>query len=270
MLNMEQVYTIMHYLNDSHVDRIYPVNVAQLNSFQGDSKIMELNNNSFVGINEVQLLVRILKSEDDLSEDESVDLNVSCAFCIDDEGNVPIYEFESLPITFHYDKPSLVSFKIDWNAQMLRESHLLTGVKTLKFGFDQSVHRCFVHSVIFRSSDYRYTLEDLEQAYFDGENYVRDKLNDSKIARGIMDIPEELERYVYMCAGAYAWLIVWEIEAKPMKEPKSESNNYADRLFGAVDKAIQAYLLTYSNDPNVDYIKPFKPNHTHVQWGVKF
>lgn len=57
-----------------------------------------------------------------------------------------------------------------------------------------------------------------------------------------------------MAAGAYAWLTRWEYEAKPMKEPKSESNNYADRLFAQVDDAITKYLSNIENNRNEEYI----------------
>jgi hypothetical protein len=58
-----------------------------------------------------------------------------------------------------------------------------------------------------------------------------------------------------MAGGAYAWLTRWEYEAKPMKEPKSESNNYADRLFTQVDDAITKYLSNIENNRNEEYIR---------------
>lgn len=70
-----------------------------------------------------------------------------------------------------------------------------------------------------------------------------------------MEIPDLLKQYAYMAAGAYAWLTRWEYEAKPMKEPKSESNNYADRLLNQVDDAIKKYLSNIENNRDEEYIR---------------
>ena len=71
----------------------------------------------------------------------------------------------------------------------------------------------------------------------------------------LTDIPDLLQQYAYMAGGAYAWLTRWEYEAKPMKEPKSESNNYADRLFTQVNDAIEKYLSNIENNRNEEYIR---------------
>jgi hypothetical protein len=85
----------------------------------------------------------------------------------------------------------------------------------------------------------------------------------------IKAIPHPLKQYEYMASGAYAWLSQWEFEAKPMKEPKSESNNYADRLLGQVDSALQKYLSTIENDPNKEYVNMKLIGATKLHWGLR-
>ena len=69
-----------------------------------------------------------------------------------------------------------------------------------------------------------------------------------------------------MAGAAFAWLTRWEYEAKPMKEPKSESNNYADRLFGRVDSAIANYLSNIENNRNEEYIQTRLFKVAHSSW----
>ena len=154
MLSMEQVYSIMHYLNDSHVDRVYPVDITELSSFQGNSKVMKLNYNSFVGITDVQFLIRVLP-EDESEEDTEKTLNVTSSFCMDSYGKTPLPPFEDQEETITLGEKKLITFKLDWDSVMAKESHELTGVRSIRFSFDENVYSCFIHSVIFRSSVYR-------------------------------------------------------------------------------------------------------------------
>ena len=72
-----------------------------------------------------------------------------------------------------------------------------------------------------------------------------------------------------MAAGAYAWLTRWEYEAKPMKEPKSESNNYADRLFTQVNDAIEKYLSNIENNRNEEYLNLDHVTYEEITWGIR-
>ena len=112
-----------------------------------------------------------------------------------------------------------------------------------------------IFNIVLRSVDYTYTLSDLITSCHNGYDFVLRRLNNmSNEKQEKKEIPELLQQYVYMAAGAYAWLTRWEYEAKPMKEPKSESNNYADRLFAQVDDAITKYLSNIENNRNEEYI----------------
>ena len=46
-----------------------------------------------------------------------------------------------------------------------------------------------------------------------------------------------------------------ETKVDRVKEPKAESNNYADRLFTQVDDAITKYLSNIENNRNEEYIR---------------
>ena len=70
-----------------------------------------------------------------------------------------------------------------------------------------------------------------------------------------------------MAAGAYAWLTKWEYESKPMKEPQSESNNYADRLLNQVKLALEEYLDNINN-AREDYVNLRLMNSTNIDWGL--
>ena len=86
---------------------------------------------------------------------------------------------------------------------------------------------------------------------------------------GFKEIPKLLKQYIYMAAGAYAWLTRWEYEAKPMKEPKSESNNYADRLFTQVDDAIKKYLSNIENNRDEEYLNLDHVTTEGITWGIR-
>jgi len=59
------------------------------------------------------------------------------------------------------------------------------------------------------------------------------------------------------------------MHAKPMKEPKSESNNYADRLFTQVDDAITKYLSNIENNRNEEYLNLDHVTTGSIRWGIR-
>ena len=54
-----------------------------------------------------------------------------------------------------------------------------------------------------------------------------------------------------------------------MKEPKSESNNYADRLFAQVDDAITKYLSNIENNRNEEYLDLEQVATGDIRWGIR-
>ena len=54
-----------------------------------------------------------------------------------------------------------------------------------------------------------------------------------------------------------------------MKEPKSESNNYADRLFTQVDDAITKYLSNIENNRNEEYLNLHQIATAEISWGYR-
>jgi hypothetical protein len=270
MLEMETYYEIMHYLKGAKFDRQYPV-ILESGAFDdegndlllwsGEKFVFDLCHDAFKGIDFVQVLVKSSVDVDNITP--------KIGFCIDDEGDLPILEASAPDQSLVKDKTTLLEFKIDENYTMADISNNLTGISKFSLNFGVNVVDLKILSIIFRSYDYTHTLSDLDKSYADGERYVIDKLNSSDYFNHYEDYPEQLEKYVLMCAGAYAWLTVWEYEAKPMKEQKAESNNYADRLFGKIDAGIKAYLDSIYNNPEDNYLNPKIIGHTKMSWGLR-
>lgn len=269
-MEMETYYEIVHYLKGAKLDRQYPVILESgvldddgndLLLWSGDNFVFDLCHDAFKGVDVVQLLIKSSNDVDNIAP--------KIGFCIDDEGTLPILEASAPDQPLIKDKTTLLEFEIDENYTMTDISSNLTGIKKISLNFGADVVDLKILSIVFRSHDYTHTLSDLDKSYADGERYVIDKLNSTDYFNHYEEYPKQLEKYVLMCAGAYAWLTVWEYESKPMKEPKSESNNYADRLFGKVDSGIKAYLDSIYNNPEDNYINPKLTGSTKISWGLR-
>ena len=258
MVQMDKYYEIMHYLPTSRVDRQYPYDFDKEDRLDG-SNVYPTFYQNYNGIDIVEMYV-------DLPVGVDV-TKITLTFSPLYDGNANLLTLNALETTVEEDTVTILRFKVDNNAKMVDKSKQLTGIKALKVDFGE-IPNPHIHEIIFKSKDYTYTLEDLDMAYEDGLNYVLRALNDrqNEIAE-IKKVPNTLEKYVYMSAGAYAWLTRWEYESKPMKEPKSESNNYADRLLGQVDSAIRRYLSNIENNRDEEYIDMNFLTATNLTWG---
>lgn len=263
MLEMETYYEILHYLKSAKLDRQYPIIFPDDMglAWSGDKFVFDLLHSDFKGIDIVQILVKSPVDVDNITP--------KIGFCIDDNGDLPILSASAPDQPLINGKTTLIEFEIDENNTMTDISNELTGIKKFSLDFSTIIDNLEILSIIFRSRDYTHTLADLDKSYADGERYVIDKLNSTDYFNYYDDYPKQLERYVLMCAGAYAWLTVWEYESKPMKEPKSESNNYADRLFAKIDAGIKAYLDSINNNPEDNYINPELTGAKSISWGLK-
>jgi hypothetical protein len=184
-----------------------------------------------------------------------------------DYGDLSVLDLEPSITTLDADKDTVLVFEIDNNRHAYDVTKELTGIKsiTLDWGTTANIK---IMDIVFRTLDYTYTLTNIRQSLTDGENYVLRKLNDlNNELKQIKEIPNELQDYVYMAAGAYAWLTKWEYESKPMKEPQSESNNYADRLLNQVKLALEEYLDNINN-AREDYVNLRLMNSTNIDWGL--
>jgi uncharacterized protein (UPF0254 family) len=246
---MKDYYKVLEYLPKARVDRQEPVCFTEETFVEGDSIVLPLIYAEFEGTDYVQVFINCHQVEVDVS-------NITLSFSPLLNGNASVLSVKPKNTEISSDKEDILLFEIDRNNTAVDLTRELTGLESIKIDFGTDVTGVEILNLIIKSLDYTYTLTDIEKACYSGEDYVFRGLNDMKKEKtGTIEIPKTLQRYVYMAAGAFAWLTRWEYEAKPMKEPKSESNNYADRLFGKVDSAIANYLSNIENNRNEEYIQ---------------
>ena len=262
MVSMKHYYEILHYLPTSRIDRQYPYNFKSPIKLDGSSAVFPTVHSDYNGIDIVEAYV--------IFENPDVDVtDISLKFSPLNEGNVTLLQLNAMDTDIDEDGSATLQFVTDTNARLSDKSILLTGVQSIKIDFGDNIINPTIVDIVFRSRDYKYTLADLDKAHIDGRNHVLRRLNELQVEKKDIDtVPHPLIQYEYMAGGAYAWLTQWEFEAKPMKEPKSESNNYADRLLGQVDEALKKYLSTVENDPNKEYIRMDLAQSTKLHWGL--
>ena len=246
---MIDCYKVLKYLPKSRVDRQEPCNFNTKSIFTNRQKLVfPTIAQDFNGTDEVQIYVAFNGCDIDLSK-------ITLTFSTLRNGNAKLLSLKPKDTDVDRDNETILSFKLDNNATARDKSRKLTGVESIVLDMGEEVSGVEIFNIVLRSVDYTYTLSDLITSCHNGYDFVLRRLNNmSNEKQEKKEIPELLQQYVYMAAGAYAWLTRWEYEAKPMKEPKSESNNYADRLFAQVDDAITKYLSNIENNRNEEYI----------------
>lgn len=253
--SMIDFYKVMEWIPRSRVDRQEPCDLDSI-IFEDDAIVIPTVYEEFDGVDEVQFFINFNGSDVDVS---SITLDFSPFV----EGIVSLLQAKCTVNDIDYDKPTVIQFKLDNNTRFTDQSRIITGIKSLKLTFGEPISNIEISKIIMRCHNYTYTLSDIEKALTTGENHVRSKLGHISYHR---PIPKQLQDYVYMAGGAYAWLTRWEYETKPMKEPKSESNNYADRLLGQVDKAIEKFLMDI--ETKKDHIDLYHARYSSIEWGL--
>ena len=254
MLSMADNYRLLHYLYASKPDRQYPnwtPDAATSDNepplpLTGTELVLPTVSQNYSGIDFIELTIN--PHENELN---TADFRFSFSSLLNGSLDMVVFtpkEKEDIP----KNKPYLITFNVDNNTSMADLSRKLTGVLSVKIAIDKPVSGLEFIDLVFKSNDYVYTLSDLENAYNDGEDYVIRMVNSFQLENGEViptdTVPDGLKRYVYMAGAAFAWLEHWEYEAKPMKQSNNQSNNYADRLLGQVDKAINNYLARLKKD----------------------
>lgn len=279
MLSMADNYQLLRYLYASKPDRQYPYWTPDEETsdheapepLTGTDLVLPTLNDNYEGIDFIELL--ITHKEESLNTSE-----ITLVFSSLPDASFHNFEFkcnvtEDIPA----GEPYLVKFIVDNNKQMGDGSRKLTGISSLKVMFDKEVSNLVFNDLVFKSEDYTYTLFALEEFYKDGVNYVLRALQSKDIESSddwvleemLKKVPTVLKRYTYMAGSAFAWLEHWEYEAKPMKQTNNESNNYADRLLGQVDKAIDNYLKTLDKNPDEIYIENLNlVTYDKLEWGL--
>ena len=261
---MKDCYKVMKYLPKSRIDRHEPLDLFS-NSYvrNRDSIVIPTIHQDFDGTDVIQLYINCNGEHIDLSK-------LSINFSPLRNGNTSVLSLNPVEEEIDYDNETIVTFTLDRNNTARDKSRKLTGIESVKFDFGEVVQEITLSKLVMRSYDYTYTFDDIVTSYENGEAYVLRRLNNMcNEKEEKKDIPKILQQYVYMAAGAYAWLTRWEYEAKPMKEPKSESNNYADRLFTQVDDAITKYLSNIENNRNEEYLNLDHVTYGEIKWGIR-
>ncbi len=247
---MNDYYKVLSYLPKSRVDRQEPLQSRTKSTlYNRQDIVLPLLHEDFAGTDLVELYINCQGEHIDVSK-----LILSFSPLLN--GNASVVSLNANESEIDYDNETIVTFTINDNATARDLSRKLTGIETIKLDFGETVNNIEILNLVLKSKDFTYTLADIKTACENGWAYVLRRLNNmTNEKEEIEEIPKILQQYAYMAGGAYAWLTRWEYEAKPMKEPKSESNNYADRLFTQVDDAITKYLSNIENNRNEEYIR---------------
>lgn len=250
IFTMKDFYRVLSYLPKSRVDRQEPLALHSKSVVRNRSSIvLPTIHQDFAGTDIVELYINCNGSHIDVTK-------LSVGFSPLRNGNATVLTVNANETEIDYDNETIVTFTLDDNATARDLSRKLTGIESIKFDFGEQVNDIDILNLVLKSQDFTYTLADIKTACENGQAYVLRRLNNMRNEKEeLKEIPDLLQQYVYMAGGAYAWLTRWEYEAKPMKEPKAESNNYADRLFTQVDDAITKYLSNIENNRNEEYIR---------------
>lgn len=257
--SMVDIYKVLKYLPKSQIDRQEPCTFEEI--IVDDTFVtLPTIHRDFNGSDSVQLFLNC--------QGVDVDVNsILLKFNALPNGNGTLLQLNSSDTEIDTENDTLIQFSIDENYTATDNSRLLTGVESITIDFGKNAEGVELQKLLIKSADYTYTVDDILTACENGEAYVLRRLNNlTQELKGYKEIPKLLKQYIYMAAGAYAWLTRWEYEAKPMKEPKSESNNYADRLFTQVDDAITKYLSNIENNRNEEYIRMDLFKISKVKW----
>ena len=252
--SMSDYYSVLKWMPRSEVDRQEPVIVLD-ELVEGESIVLPTIYEEFNGIDDVHVFLNF----------NGVHVNASdiiLSFSPLVEGNLSLLSVNCSDDELDYDNDTMISFKLDDNLTFTDPTRCITGAKSIKISFNTDATGVILQKIIMRSQNYTYTLSDIEHFLITGENHIITKLKQYSPRQ---EIPPELQQHTYMAAGAYAWLSRWEYEAKPMKESKAESDNYATRLLNQVDDAIAEYISNIESRLNQH--DTFHATATHIDWG---
>ena len=81
------------------------------------------------------------------------------------------------------------------------------------------------------------------------------------------DVPVELQDHVYTASAGYAWMSVWEYEARVMNDEQKNAKSYGKWLFAEVDEAIDSYKKANGiADDEVLFIDGNLATYTLLRW----
>jgi len=261
-LKMDEYYRIIHFLKDSTIDRLYPCEDYFIEEdedgnehnvpYTGDSFLFETNRQTFVGIDYIEVLIETSESY----STEDIKFHISeYDNCYAPEMILDADEVEDLSP----DTPTRVIFTIRKTKTMSEASRDLTAVRSVKLTTpnDESTK---IHEISFRCFNPKYTLEELDAFHENGKYYITSRLH-------MIDVPEELQDHVYTATAGYAWMSVWEFEARVMNDDQKNAMSFGKWLFATVDSAIDAYKVANGiSDDDEIFVKHEITHSVPLRW----
>ena len=238
---MSVYYQILNFLKSENIDRIYPVaeyfyelneegeNVPKV--FTGDSFLFTTNHHSFKGIDYVEVL---LESDIDYCLG---DLSLNFSEYV--QGYSPVAEYvpDDTNSRLTPNVPTRVVFTMRKSMNMSETTRNYTNIKSIELVTpDNSSFK--VHDICFRDNNALFNLEQITEFYKVGINHITSRLH-------VDTVPDELQPQIYKASAGYAWMSVWEYEARVMQDEQKNALSYGKWLLKEVDNAIEDYKEKY-------------------------
>ena len=237
MLKSREYFKILHFLKVETMDRYYPVEEYFYEEdeetgeeipiiYEGDSFLFQTNRETFSGFDYVEVL---LESSVPYSYSD-IHLNISQYV----QGYDPIVildvEGEGELVA---DTPKKLIFRIRKTQTMSEASRDLTNIRSIEIVTPNNAD-FKIHDICFRDENAMFSLEQLDEFYENGKYYIRSRLH-------MDEVPLELADHVYTASAGYAWMSVWEYEARVMNSSENNAISYGKWLFAQVNEAIDLY-----------------------------
>lgn len=262
MLKAKEYYKILHFLEVETMDRFYPIEeyFYQVDEetgeesriiYEEDSFLFLTNRQTFTGFDYVEVLL-----ESSVAYDCS---DLQLALSEYEKGYDPVVVLDAEEGTIEPKTPKKVIFRIRKSQTMSEASRNLTNIVSIELKTPNNSD-FKIHDVCFRDDNAMFSLEQLDHFYEDGKYYVLSRLHMS-------EVPVELQDHVYTASAGYAWMSVWEFEARVMNDEQKNAKSYGKWLFAVVDDAIDLYKKANGiDDDEVIPVKTDLVTHKGVRW----
>ena len=263
MLKAKEYYKILHFLDTETMDRFYPVEeyfyaIDEETKeevpvvYDGDSFLFETNRETFSGFDYVEVLL------ESSVEHPTSELKLNLSQYVQGYDPIVILDAEDSG-SFVANTPKRVVFRIKKSQTMSEASRNLTNIKSIEL-ITPNNSDFKIHEICFRDENAKYTLEELNEFYKDGQYYVLSRLHMS-------EVPEELIDHTYTATAGYAWMSVWEYEARVMNSSENNAISYGKWLFAKVDEAIESYKRANGiADDEERFVITDLVTHRKVRW----
>lgn len=237
MLKAKEYYKILHFLKVETMDRFYPVEeyFYKINEetgeeepviYEGDSFLFQTNRETFSGFDYVEILLETTGSY------STSDIQLALSEYV--QGYDPIVVLDAdgekaVPT----ETPTKLTFRINKSQTMSEASRNLTNIKSIELITPNNLD-FKIHDICFRDDNALFSLEELDAFYENGKYYVLSRLH-------MDEVPSELADHIYTASAGYAWMSVWEFEARVMNDEQKNAKSYGKWLFAVVDEAIDLY-----------------------------